>query len=181
MYGFRREELIGQQFTLHYPNLALKEKNNLIQQYKNFISHAAHSEKREFSITRQDGSRLSVEMSQVICQNYNGKFVVTTLIDISAHQLVESTQKSRERYLAALVQIQRNLSTFDGTNQDYTKIVEILGPVSKASRVYIYKNHPGVEGDLVMSQCAQWCAPGIPPKIPHPNHRSFPYEDVFPR
>jgi PAS domain S-box-containing protein len=181
IYGFRREELIGQQFTLHYPNSTLREKSNLIQQYKNFISYATQSEKREFSITRKDGSRLPVEMSQVICQKDNGKFVVTTLIDISAHQFTEVNQKSRERYLAALVQVQHNLSTFDGSNQDYTKIVEILGPVSKASRVYMYENHPGVGDDLVMSQCAEWCAPGIPPKIPNPNHRSFPYEDVFPR
>ncbi|OUL19973.1 histidine kinase [Nostoc sp. RF31YmG] len=182
MYGFTYEELIGQQFTLHYPNLTAGEKSNLIQQYRNFISNGIQPEKREFSITRKDGSRLPVEMSQVIYQKDNGKFfVVTTLIDISNHQIVEATQKSRERYLSALVQVQRTLSNFDGSHEYYTEIVQILGPTSKASRVYIYENHRALEGELVMTQCAEWCAPGIPPKILNPAHRSFSYEDFYPR
>ncbi|BAY24667.1 multi-sensor hybrid histidine kinase [Calothrix sp. NIES-2100] len=181
MYGFTREELIGQKFTLHYANLTFAEKSNLIQQYKNFIANAAQPEKREFSITRKDGSRLPVEMTQVICQKEDGKFVVTTLIDISTHQLRQATQKSRDRYLAALVEIQRQLFTFDGSHKYYTEIVETLGLTSKASRVYICENHPGVEGELAIGQCAQWCAPGIPPKILNTVKRSFDYEDFSSR
>ncbi|MDZ7958634.1 MAG: PAS domain S-box protein [Aulosira sp. DedQUE10] len=182
MYGFTREELIGQQFTLHYANLATAAKSNLIQQYKNFISNYTQSEKREFSITRKDGSRLPVEMTQVICQQDDSKFfVVTTLIDISDHQLTKVTQKSRERYLEALVEVQQTLSTFKSDTKCYTEIVQILGTASKASRVYICENHLAVSGNLVMSQCAEWCAPGIQPKISNPALQSFAYDKFFPR
>ncbi|MDZ8054721.1 MAG: PAS domain S-box protein [Aulosira sp. ZfuVER01] len=182
IYGFTREELIGQQFTLHYANLNAKEKSNLLQQYKNFISNGIQPEKREFSITSKDGSRLPVEMSQVIYQKDDSRFfVVTTLIDITPHQLIASTHKSRERYLSALVQVQRTLSTFDGSNKYYTEIVHILGLISKASRVYICENQLTLEGDLVVNRCAEWCANGIPSKIPNSAHRSFSPDDFFPR
>ncbi|MBD2356464.1 PAS domain S-box protein [Tolypothrix sp. FACHB-123] len=177
MYGWTREELIGQQFTIHYANSTVGEKAHLIQQYKNFISLNAQPEKREFSITRKDGSRLTVETIQAICQKDDGKFVVTTLIDISAHQLAQARQKSRERYLAALGQIQHQLLSCDSSNKYYKKIVEILGPVSKASRVYIYENHPLIGSDFAINLCAEWCAPGIPPKILHPNRKTFSAED----
>ncbi|MBD2339455.1 PAS domain S-box protein [Calothrix sp. FACHB-156] len=182
MYGFTREELIGQQFTLHYANLTAVAKSNLIQQYKNFIFNAAQSEKREFIITRKDGSRLPVEMTQVIGQQDDSKyFVVTTLIDISDHQVAQVTQKSRERYLEALLKIQRKLSTFDGNKKCYTEIVQILGTAAKVSRVYIFENYHAASGGLVMSQCAEWCAPGIQPKNHNPALQSVAYDKSFPR
>ncbi|BAY09561.1 PAS domain S-box protein [Calothrix sp. NIES-2098] len=182
IYGFTREELIGQQFTLHYSNLTAEEKSNLIQQYKNFIANGIQPEKRQFNITRKDGLRLPVEMSQVIYQKDDGKFlVVTTLIDITAHQLLESNQASRERYLSALVQIQRILSTFDGSHKYYREIVQILGSISKASRVYICENQLTETGTLTINQYAEWCAPGIPAKNTNSARSISSYEDFFSR
>ncbi|MBD2204640.1 PAS domain S-box protein [Calothrix sp. FACHB-1219] len=177
MYGWEREELIGQPFTVHYGNLTFSEKAHLIQQYKNFLALNTQPEKREFTITRKDGSRLNVEMIQAICQKDYGKFVVTTLIDISTHQATQTRQKSRERYLAALGQIQHQLLSFDGSSKYYKKIVEILGPITKASRVYIYEQRPGIASNFAISQCGEWCAPGIPPKILHPTRKTVSAED----
>ncbi|WZI66475.1 MAG: PAS domain S-box protein [Gloeotrichia echinulata IR180] len=189
LYGLSRSEIIGEQFTtVHYPNATVEEKFNLIQQYKNFISNRSNHKKQEFNITRADGSQLNVEITQGMFQKDDGKlFVVTTLIDISEwlaaqreRQLAEEARKSREGYLAALVEVQHTLLSFDGTNKCYKKILEILGQASKASRVYLFENHRAADGVLLMSQRGEWCDLGIHPEIDNPALQNLAYDDFYP-
>ncbi len=190
LYGLKRSEIIEKQFTtVHYPNATGEEKYHLIQQYKNFIGNGGKQNKGEFSVTRPDNSQLSVEITQGVFQTNDGKFfVVTTLIDISERlaalrdrQLAETARKSRERYLAALVEVQHRLLNFDGSNKCYTKILQILGQASNASRVYVWENHQGADGRLRMSQRAEWCASGIEDKIDKPALQNLCYENFCPR
>ncbi|WP_017652796.1 PAS domain S-box protein [Fortiea contorta] len=113
IYESTRCQLIGKQFTIHYPDLTTTEKFNLIEQYHNFIGNGSQEKKSQFVIQRQDGSHLSVEMNQTVFQQDDGKFfVVTTLMDISDRLLIEqalqtSTDKLREHNLV-LTQLAKN-------------------------------------------------------------------------
>ncbi len=111
-----------------------------------------------------------------------------TLYDITERHLSQVALCKRERYLAALVEVQRRLlafkdsSHYELSNQTpYTEILELLGQVSGASRVYVFENHSDAEGNLLMSQRAEWCYPGIRPEIANPTLQNLSYDEFFPR
>ncbi len=91
----------------------------------------------------------------------------------------------REQYLAALVEVQQQLLVCSGGWHGYTQILQTLGQVSGASRVYIFENQydnscaDGIQ--LLMSQRAEWCAAGIQPEIDNPDLQNLSYADFFPR
>lgn len=61
--------------------------------------------------------------------------------DISGRKRVEETLAKRERYLAVLVEVQRELLTFREQKTQYTNILQLLGQVTAASQVYLYEIH----------------------------------------
>ncbi|WP_421659011.1 PAS domain S-box protein [Leptothermofonsia sp. ETS-13] len=87
----------------------------------------------------------------------------------------------RERYLAALVEVQQRLLITDRYEEIYSTILEPLGQAGQASRVYIFTNSQDAEGRLCMNQRAEWCAEGIAPEIDNPLLQNLPYDDHFPR
>lgn len=100
----------------------------------------------------------------------------------------ESALAERERYLDALVEVQRRLLAFEKDSQQgfirqqpYNEILQILGEVSGATRVYVVENYRDNCDRLFMTQKAQWCAPGISSKCDAPTLQNLPYEEFFPR
>jgi len=101
--------------------------------------------------------------------------------DITKRHQAEKALEKRERYLAALVKVQRQLLVLDEPESYSTEILKPLGEASGASRVYIFENHQDVDGQLLMSQRAEWCADGIQPEINNPVLQNLSYERFFPR
>jgi len=63
--------------------------------------------------------------------------------DITERKQAEMALASRERYLAALVEVQRRLLAFEEEGDTpYHEILSLLGTVSGASRVYVFEYHP---------------------------------------
>lgn len=83
----------------------------------------------------------------------------------------------REQYLAALTEVQHRLLAFNGDGLCYESVLEPLGRVSGASRVYVFENRRDADGTLLMSQKAEWCAEGITPQIDNPMLQGLPYDD----
>ena len=106
---------------------------------------------------------------------------VWTFRDITARKLAEEILAKRDRYLAALVEVQLRLLADDGDHNCYSSILEPLGRASGASRVYVFENHQDGAGRLYMSQRAEWCAAGIAPEIDNPDLQNCPYDQFFPR
>jgi len=89
----------------------------------------------------------------------------------------------RERYLEAVVEMQtRILSAPDDHLGAYNTALAPLGEASGAARVYLFENHRRA-GDhmLLLSQRAEWCAPGVPPEIDNPLLQNLAYSDFLPR
>jgi len=164
--GCTREEIIGQVFTVHFPDADLED-----------ITLERQDDHGEFILRRQDGQELIVDVKWGIFQQDDGKmFVVTTIADINERKHSETALKLRERYLAALVAVESKLITFDNCDQCYTEILQSLGTACKASRAYIYENHR-VNGNLCRSKRAEWCAPGIRPQIDNPKLQNLSYDN----
>ena len=89
----------------------------------------------------------------------------------------------RERYLEAVVEMQtRILSAPDDHLGAYNSALAPLGEASGAARVYLFENHRRAEDDaLLLSQRAEWCAPGVPPEIDNPVLQDLAYSDFLPR
>ncbi len=123
---------------------------------------------------------------------FDGEGTITgtcgTLYDITERKQAEDALAKRERYLAALVEVQRWLLGFKGDSQygslnlnPYTEILKLLGQVSGASRVYVFENHWDTKGRLLMSQKGEWCTLGIHPEIDNVALQNLCYDDFFPR
>jgi signal transduction histidine kinase/DNA-binding response OmpR family regulator len=67
----------------------------------------------------------------------------------------------RERYLAALVEVQRQLLSLQEQQTPYSKILQRLGQVATASRVYLYEKQHDLDGRLIIVQRAEWNAPEV--------------------
>ncbi|MBA3923868.1 MAG: response regulator, partial [Nostocaceae cyanobacterium] len=164
--GCTREEIIGQVFTVHFPDADLED-----------ITLELQNDHGEFILRRQDGQELIVDVKWGIFQQDDGKmFVVTTIADINERKHSETALKLRERYLAALVAVESKLITFDNCAQCYTDILQSLGTACRASRAYIYENHR-INGNLCRSKRAEWCAPGIRPQIDNPKLQNLSYDN----
>lgn len=100
--------------------------------------------------------------------------------ELALHESMAALEQ-RERYLEVLVQVQRRLLASKDIQAYYTEIIEWLGKASQASRVYLFENHRDSAGNLLMSQRAEWCTPGIHPEIDNPQLQNLSYNNFFPR
>jgi PAS domain S-box-containing protein len=140
-------------------------------------------------LTKNGGYRW-IEVLAQLTFDANGIIVGTcgTLNDITERYLNEAALAERERYLGVLVEVQRRLLAFEGDTHygcfsltPYTEILELLGQVSGASRVYVFEKNWDYTDTLFVSQRAEWRAPGIRSKIDNQTPQSLPSETFFPR
>ncbi|MBW4614329.1 MAG: EAL domain-containing protein [Desmonostoc vinosum HA7617-LM4] len=68
---------------------------------------------------------------------------------------------SSDRYLDALVKVESSLLTFDGSTNCYIKVLQILGKVCRANRIYICEVNNHENDNLEIHPKAEWCAKGM--------------------
>ncbi|RKZ04934.1 hypothetical protein DRQ21_00960 [Candidatus Fermentibacteria bacterium] len=103
-----------------------------------------------------------------------------THIDITERKHAEEEIIKRERYLKGLNESAKILLASVGSIP-FQEFIDCLGPASGASRTYIFMNHYGPRGELLLSQKAEWCAPGILPETDNPLLQNLSYDRWFPR
>ncbi|MFP2928931.1 PAS domain S-box protein [Pyxidicoccus sp. 3LG] len=133
-------------------------------------------------LTRMGGFRW-VEVFARVMLDEAGNVLCTsgTLNDVTARKTADLALARRERYLTALVEMQhRLLGTPDGGDL-YGPALAPLGQASGASRVYVFELHQGPGGELLCSQRAEWCAPGVKPEIDNPELQSLPMRPTLGR
>jgi PAS domain S-box-containing protein len=132
----------------------------------------------------------SVKVGNSVYQNWatplhNSDRQVTGLIgvaiDITPRHQAQTALAERERYLAALVEVQHQLLSLKGEENYYTSILELLGQSAKASHVYVFENFYDSSGQLLNHQCAHWCAFNPPCTRNRCKHRHSPYAECIPR
>ena len=68
----------------------------------------------------------------------------------------EVVEVNNQTYLEALINIQTEAQSFDGSNECYTRILSILGRAVLASRVYIFENNQS-NNRILINHKAEWC------------------------
>ncbi|MEB3219267.1 MAG: EAL domain-containing protein [Nostocales cyanobacterium 94392] len=87
---------------------------------------------------------------------------------------------NHRKYLEALVSLENTLQTFDDSDESYKEILSILGLAYQASRVYIFENHYSKNGDLLISQKAEWFNTTIASEFEPKNYQNKPITEFFP-
>ncbi len=91
--------------TVLFPHLTSQEQVKLIQEYQDFIQDINNYDQGELTVWRKDGSKLIVDLRRCCFQQDDGKrFVITTIMDITARQ---QTQEKLCKSEANLVAAQR--------------------------------------------------------------------------
>ncbi|HIK30922.1 MAG TPA: PAS domain S-box protein [Oscillatoriales cyanobacterium M4454_W2019_049] len=127
---------------------------------------------------RADSSYFCQDISLTLIESVG---LICVCRDISDRKKSEQALAKRERYLAALVDVQRRLlASADRLSSD-ASILEPLGRAAGAGRVYLFENHLDATGRLLASQRVEWCAPGIQPQMNDPEVQTFAYDDACPR
>lgn len=97
--------------------------------------------------------------------------------DITERKLAVEEIKKRERYLIGLNE-SAQLLLVPAESIPYQGFLDRIGPAADASHAFIFMNHPGPNGDLIMSQKAEWCAEGITSKIDCSAFRDISYSQL---
>ncbi len=144
----------------------------------------------EHRLLHKDGSCRWVLTRGTAFRDARGKpyRIAGSSTDITQRHQAEEKIAKRESYLAAILEVQQRLLACEGEQERgdlsptlYTEILKLLGQVSGASHVYLFENHTCANSRLLMSQKAEWCAPGIHPEIDNPTLQNLPDDDFFPR
>lgn len=107
IYGFSPEELTGQAFTIHFPDLSLSEKSQLIKEYKEFIKTGKY-DRREYQVRRKKGEHLIVYATRGCFERQDEKcLVVTTILDITDRRKAE---EEKTKLIASLQESEANLA-----------------------------------------------------------------------
>jgi len=180
IYGTTVEHLIGKIDADFNPNLA--EVEQFLQADREVIQ-TRQPKLLDETVTSAQGETRCFQTIKKPIEAIDGQsiLVLGVATDISDRKQAEAALAKRERYLTALVEIQRLLLANKTNQADYTEILQQLGVASGASRVYLFENHQDAAGNLFMSQRAEWCAPGILPEIDNPLLQNLSYQEFFPR
>ncbi|HEY9853702.1 MAG TPA: PAS domain S-box protein [Leptolyngbyaceae cyanobacterium] len=157
LYGFEENELIGQDFTIHFHHLAKQEKALLMKQYKQFINGNEEYAKGEFTACKKNGSQLFVDITRGVFQQDDKSFyVVTTVKDITSRKLTELALERELHRSKLLQQITEQIRSQWDTEQIFASAARQIGMAFNVSRCHIllYKPQPVAEllvlGDYVI-------------------------------
>ncbi|WP_434385530.1 PAS domain S-box protein [Melittangium boletus] len=178
--GFPQDESLGQPgwHYVHPEDRALYETLG-----RRLASDARDVRQRELRYLTRDGGYRWGEVFLRPVHAPDGTYVglLGTLHDVTERHEAQVALGRRERYLSALVDIQQRLLGVGSSPNLFERLMQPLGEASGASRVYAFEVHRSVEGDVLVSQRAEWCAPSITPQLDNPDLQGLPFENQLPR
>ena len=175
--GMRRDELENKKLTAIFPPAiaAVCEKSNT-QVFE--TKKAVHTEEW---IRDDAGENHLLRISKTPKLDAEGEveYVVCVGFDITERKRAEEKILRQDRYLKDLNKAARILLLSEG-DIPFQQVVEHIGPASDADRAYIFLNHHDPDGNLLMSQKAEWCAEGITSQRDNPLLQNLPYDNYAP-
>ncbi|MBD2154425.1 PAS domain S-box protein [Leptolyngbya sp. FACHB-16] len=137
----------------------------------------------EFRVVHSGGSIHYLKAHALVQRDEQGTALrmIGINYDITESKRDKAALERREQYLMTLVEVQQQLIGSQGILSGYHKILEHLGQLSGASRVYLFRNHDDEAGQLFSSQQVEWCAEGVMPQIHNPALQNLPLQALLPR
>jgi PAS domain S-box-containing protein len=178
--GYPMEESLGQSpLQFIHPD----DHEHAIEMERPLVERQKESCRHEIRYLRRAGGFVWVEVYTRLLEDEDGRYLGTcgTIGDISERRKAGEALARRERYLSGMVEMQNRLLAMQQSDSGYGRLLEPIGRASGASRVYLCETHRSQKGDLLMSQRAEWCAPGIPSQMANPLMQNVAIERALPR
>lgn len=135
----------------------------------------------EYRIIRPDGEIRWIHDRAFPVHNDKGNVyrIAGIAEDITERKRAKEALKKRERYLKALVGVQRRLLASEVDNSLYQEVLAILGDACEATRIYVYENFIDGEGNVCAQEAAEWWAPNIASRFNNKIGQRFRYEEIL--
>jgi PAS domain S-box-containing protein len=175
LFGYERpSDLLGKTWRqLYEPDEIIRFELEVFPQVEQFGKWQGEAVGR-----RVDDSTFYQDISLTLIE---GVGLICVCRDISDRKKSAEALAKRERYLAALVDVQRRLLAGVDRLLSDASIIEPLGRAAGADRVYLFENHRDETERLFASLRVEWCAGGITPHMNNPDVPTFSYDQACPR
>ncbi len=100
---------------------------------------------------------------------------VIVLREITPLRQAEEALRRRDTILEAVAYAADRFLRMPDWEREVPAILARLGEATGVSRVYVFENHQGPDGELLTSQRYEWAAPDATPQIDNPDLQNFPY------
>jgi PAS domain S-box-containing protein len=133
----------------------------------------------ELALELSDGSRAILSVNGAPLRDANGDVtgMVASFSNITGRKRVEEELRRRDaisevvRFAAEC--LLRETATWE---QGVQEVLERFGHTTEVSRVYIFENFTGDDGELWATNTHEWVAPGVSSQIDNPLLMALPYE-----
>lgn len=132
---------------------------------------------REVEVTDPVAGRTLEIRAYPVFEGDRVALVVEHVRDITARQQAEAGLKQAHTVLAAVAFAAHKFLQTPAGEENIQEVLGQLGRAAEVSRVYIFENHPGENGELLTSQRFEWAAEGIAPQMDNPDLQSFPWQE----
>ncbi len=169
---FNRAVEIAKQYALH----SYENKTEYIRSRK--------QEHFYFEMKKGDGSAFAAEaQGAFILDKNNVPAKVRVLIrDVTAVKHLSEAHKQRGNILDAVSYGTHLFLEKSSWEYFIAELVNRLGMATEVSRVYVFENHSGPDGELLTSQRYEWVDTGVKAQLDNPDLQNFPLkEDGFGR
>ncbi|MBC7228621.1 MAG: GAF domain-containing protein, partial [Thermoflexales bacterium] len=100
---------------------------------------------------------------------------VVVLREITQLKRAEASLQRRDAVLEAIAYAADRFLRAPDWQSEAPRVLARLGEATSVSRVYIFENHTGPDGELLTSQRYEWAAPDTTPQIDNPDLQNFSY------
>jgi PAS domain S-box-containing protein len=96
--------------------------------------------------------------------------------DVTERKRAEEALRRRDGILSAVAfAAERFLERVASWEESAPQVLERLGGAAEVSRVYIFENYPGEDGEVWSTQRYEWVAPGVSTQMDNPLMQAIPY------
>jgi PAS domain S-box-containing protein len=171
--GFSRDEMLGKSIS----DLLAPGSFERATEMLNLKLQGQPSTTYEVEFLTEDGRRIPVELSTRLIEE-KGKVVGIqgAARDISERKRAQEALRRRDAILEAVSFSAQQLVLAPDWKEAVESVLARLGEAAGVSRVHMFENHRGRNGELLTSLRFEWVAPGITPGIKNPKHYGFSWE-----
>ncbi|MFL5737948.1 MAG: PAS domain-containing protein, partial [Actinomycetota bacterium] len=135
----------------------------------------------QYRLIAKDGSTVWVRDEATIVRDDEGRalFWQGVLVDVTPAKTAEAALLRKESILDAAAFTADRFLRAEDWRDCVDEVLRRVGEATAASRVYIFENHPGDDGELLMSGRYEWVADGIRSTIEDEGNQNWPYAQGY--
>ncbi|MBA2276487.1 MAG: PAS domain S-box protein [Chloroflexia bacterium] len=132
----------------------------------------------EHRLRHKDGSYRWIRARGAVSRDVDGRPVrfVGSHADITERKRAEEDLRRRDAIFQAVTFAAERLLRAAATwEEGIPEVLERLGRATEVSRVYVFENYIGDDGELWATNPHEWLAPGVASQFPDPTSNAIPY------